>query len=117
MRTFFIFIFVTVVSLFVYNPEMDDFTTFLAKETKSTERPQEHTSLADRMFNADTTTADAEPPTGYITDRNNYLLFSTYRVYRADDFHEDELGRYLGIATMFFQIGSSDGLNAHAAQP
>ncbi len=118
MRTLFIFIFVAVVSLFVYNPEMDDFKAFLDQETRPAASHREHTSFPERMFNADTTTADAPPkPTGYATERNNFLLFSTYRVYIADDFHEQELGRYIGVATMFFELGSSDGVNAHAAQP
>jgi len=109
MRTFYIFIFVTVVSLFFYNPEMDDFKSFLNKETRPASQTQEFTAIPDRLLNTDTTAADAEEePTGYSTQRNNYLIFSTYRVFRADDFHEAEFGRYLGIATMFFELGATD---------
>lgn len=116
MRTFLIFIFVALVSLFVYNPELDDFTTFLDKNIQQTDDQREHTSITDRMFNADTTTADQEP-VGYLTKRNNYLLFSTYTLTISDDFRDEELGKYLGIATMFFELGKSENLNAHAAQP
>lgn len=115
MRTFLIFLFVTVVSLFVYNPELDDFKAFLDKETQEATTPDQ-TSITDRMFNADTTTAE-KPSAGFATERNNYLLFSTYNVTQVDDFREVEYGRYIGIATMFFQIGESEDMTAHAAEP
>ena len=115
MRTFLIFLFVTVVSLFVYNPELEDFKGFLDKQTQDTVTPGQ-TSITDRMFNADTTVAE-KPATGYATKRNNYLLFSTYRVTLVDDFREVEYGRYIGVATMFFQIGESEDMTAHAAEP
>ena len=116
MRTFLIFIFVAVVSLFVYNPEMDDFNSFLDKSVVQHVRKQERKSFTDRLFNADTTTAEPKP-TGYSTERSNYLFFSTYRVTKVDDFREVEEGRYLGIATMFFPLGISENMTAHAAQP
>ncbi len=116
MRTFLIFIFVAVVSLFVYNPELDDFKSFLDASVQETAMQQERTAFTERMFNADTTTADPKP-TGYNTERNNFLLFSTYRLTKVDDFREVEEGRYLGIATMFFQLGTSENMTAHAAQP
>lgn len=116
MRTFLIFIFVAFVSLFVYNPELDDFRTYLDKNIQQTNNKREHTSITDRMFNADTTTAD-QNPVGYTTKRNNYVLFSTYTISISDDFRDEELGKYLGIATMFFEIGKSENMSAHAAQP
>ncbi|MFK7846656.1 MAG: hypothetical protein AB8G77_15250 [Rhodothermales bacterium] len=116
MRTFLIFIFVALVSLFVYNPELDDFTSFLDKNIQQANNQREQTSITDRMFNADTTTAD-QKPVGYSTKRNNYLLFSTYTLTISDDFREEELGKYLGVATMFFEIAKSENMTAHAAQP
>ncbi len=115
MRTFLIFIFVAVVSLFVYNPELDDFKSYMDKSLQETAQ-REQTSFSERMFNADTTTAE-QPAAGYSTERNNFLFFSTYRVVETDDFRETEIGRYLGIATMFFELGKSDIASAHAAQP
>ncbi len=117
MRTFLIFIFVALVSLLVYNPKMDDFRSYLEQAERVSPVERERTSLTNRMFNADTTTANQEPQKGVSTERNNYLLFSTYRVIQTDDFREVELGKYLGIATMFFQLGTSENMTAHAAQP
>ena len=116
MRTFLIFIFVALVSLFVYNPEMDDFNSFQDKSIKRTINNREHTSFTNRMFNADTTIT-VPKPAGYTTERSNYFLFSTYRVTIVDDFRETEVGRYLGIATMFFSLGNSENMTAHAAHP
>ena len=116
MRTFLIFIFVAVVSLLVYNPELDDFKSYMDRSMQQTSAQQEQTSFSERMFNADTTTAEQQP-TGYSTERNNFFLFSTYRVVQTDDFRETEIGRYLGVATMFFELGKSDVATAHAAQP
>ncbi len=116
MRTFLIFLFVVVVSLFVYNPELDDFKTHMVKSTQPSQFQQELTSLPDRMFNADTTTAEQQP-TGYNTERDNFLFFSIYRITLTNDFQDEEVAKYLGIATMFFQIGESENMTAHAAQP
>lgn len=117
MRTFLIFIFVALVSLFVYNPEMDDFNSFQAKSDKQTVNNREQTAFTDRMFNADTTTAPPPKPAGYTTERNNYVLFSIYRVTKVDDFREIEEGRYLGIATMFFSLGTSENMTTQVAHP
>ena len=117
MRTFLIFLFVSVVSLFIYNPELDDFKRHIAQQERTSAVDQERTALTNRMFNADTTVADQEPAKGISTERNNYLLFSTYRIIQSDDFRTVEIGRYLGIATMFFELGSSENMTAHAAQP
>lgn len=118
MRTFFIFLFVALVSLIVYNPEMEDFKAYT--ETLHAEKAKaapERTSTLTRMMKQDTVLAGT-PELSYATERNNFLIFSTYSITRNTSDNQIEQKRYFGIAGMFFEMSSSDEpMAAHAAQP
>ena len=117
MRTFFIFLFVAIVSLVVYNPEMDDFRAYYESVSLKRQFDQERSSIVTRMFEPDTVSMGASSSTN-ATERNSYLLFSTYNVTVHIEDEEFVLGRYLGIAGMFFDLGGdTDIMEAHAAQP
>ena len=109
MRTFLIFLFVAVVSLIVYNPEMDDFKSYI-ENTFHEQQLKEQTSVINQMFSKERETASPRltPPSTY-TERNNYLIFSTYKISLVEkEKYLDPLeSRYLGIASMFFEIGHS----------
>lgn len=118
MRTFFIFLFVAIVSLIVYNPEMEDFKAYT--ETLFAEKAKadpSRTSTITRMMKQDTVLAGVQEQS-YATERNNFLIFSTYSITRNTSDNQLEQQRYFGIAGMFFEMGSSDEqMAAHAAQP
>ncbi len=118
MRTFLIFLFVAIVSLIVYNPEMEDFKTYT--ETLNAEKAKadpSRTSTITRMMKQDTVLAGVKEQS-YATERNNFLIFSTYSITRNLSDSQVEQKRYFGIAGMFFELSNNDEqMAAHAAQP
>lgn len=106
MRTFLIFLFVAVVTLVFYNPEMDDFQRFLETSSEE-EQVDQQTSIINQMFTQDTVKPSFNKPVSH-TERNNYFVFSTFKFSVSD---EDQLlppeeSNYIGIAKMFFELGS-----------
>ena len=106
MRTVLIFLFVAVVSLIVYNPEMNDFQKYLEDAAEKQELDQQ-TSIINQMFTQDTVEPGFSKPISH-TERNNFFVFSTYKFSISD---EDQLlppeeSRYIGIANMFFEMGA-----------
>ena len=117
MRTVLIFLFVAVVSLIVYNPEMSDFQDYLADAAEK-EHLDKQTSIINQMFTQDTVEPGIAKPVSH-TERNNYFVFSTYKISISD---EDQLlppeeSRYVGVANMFFEMGPSPSQEAQAIQP
>lgn len=107
MRTFLIFLFVAVVTLIFYNPEMDDFQEYL-ETTSEKEQVDQQTSIINEMFTQDTVKPSFSKPISH-SERNNFFVFSTFKISVSD---EDQLlppeeARYIGIAKMFFELGPS----------
>ena len=119
MRTLLIFLFVTVVSLIVYNPEMDDFHDYMDRISKRQQFEQERSALITRIFRPDTVALSGRSPdvSSLIMERNSFLLFSTYDVKVVINGDDYPMGHYLGIAGMFFDLGASLPEEAHAAVP
>ncbi len=113
MRTLFIFLFVAIVSLIVYNPKMEDFKSYIDSLSQKEQFDQTRSSLITRMTEPDTVLAGSRKA-GYTTERNNYLIFSTYRISLSVNGKEFEQSHFLGIAGMFFELGNSGPL---ASQP
>ena len=113
MRTLFIFLFVAIVSLIVYNPKMDDFQTYFETASQKKQFEQERAALVTRMLKSDTVSLGSSQP-AYSTERNNYLIFSTYKVKMNVSRQEVLVGNYFGIGGMFFDLGADD---AGGAQP
>ena len=116
MRTVLIFLFVAVVSLIVYNPEMNDFQEYLRTAAEKAQLDQQ-TSIINQMFTQDTVQPGFSKPVSH-TERNNYFVFSTYKISISE---EDQLlpakeSRYIGVANMFFEMGASSK-EAQAIQP
>ena len=107
MRTFFIFLFVAIVSLIVYNPEMVDFRSYVDDLAQKRQFDQQRTALVTRMLRSDTVSLGSAT-TAYSTERNNYLIFSTYKMKVTASQEEYLVGNYLGIAGMFFDMGADD---------
>ena len=107
MRTFLIFLFVALVSLTFYNPEINDFQEFL-DEASEKEQYDRQTSAINQMFTKDTVEPGLSKPI-YHTERNNFFVFSTYKISVSEEGQllPPEETRYLGIATMFFELGGS----------
>ena len=117
MRTFLIFLFVAVVSLIVYNPEMDDFHKYLETAAEK-EQLDQQTSIINQMFTQDTAKPGSSKPVSH-TERNNFFVFSTYKIATSE---EDQLlppeeAKYIGIANMFFEMGAQSPSDTQAMKP
>ncbi len=117
MRTFLVILFVAIVTLIIYNPTMEDFDEYV-DETLYKDRMNKQTSVITHMFDQETLSSfDGNPVTS--RERNNYFVLSTYKISLTEDIPQaiPLESNYLGIASMFFEIGHSNNLDAHAADP
>ena len=108
MRTFLIFLFVAVVSLIVYNPQMDDFKNYL-EDIAEEEALDKQTSIINQMFTQDTINPRMTKPLS-TTERNNYFVFSTYKISITEEGHllPSHESSYIGIANMFFELDNEE---------
>jgi hypothetical protein len=95
---------------------MEDFKTYFQTQTNKERFDDSRSSLVTRMTERDTVLTGMDMP-GYATERNNFLIFSTYRITQSHNGELVEKGSFLGIAGMFFELGDSEAMAAHAAQP
>lgn len=113
MRTLSIFLFVAIVTLLVYNPTMDDFRDYVEAETAKREREMAMDNIVGRMLTGNQVNMNTSIM-GSSTERNNFLLFSTYKVSLLDA--EDALleWRYLGIGSFFIEMEAPASIDLHA---
>ena len=105
MRTFFIFIFVSVVSLYVYNPELDDFKDHIAEINFELNQDIQQNNPLGRTI----TRTNQDPiPTivGSSIKEKNFLMFSIYELDIGTSVTRPVVWRYVGILGMFFEIDS-----------
>ena len=109
MRTFLIFLFVAVVSLIVYNPDMNDFRDYL-ETTEHEAQLEEQTSIINQMFTREAGAAVQQGKPVTMKERNNFFIFSTYKLSLSDEegFLDPMERTFLGIGSMFFELGSSN---------
>ena len=96
---------------------MDDFKAYLESSIEK-EQLDQKTSIINQMFTQDTVNPRSSQPIT-STERNNFLVFSTYKISVVDPekLIPPQESNYIGIASMFFELGSSGSAEAHAAQP
>ena len=111
MRTLFIFLFVAVVSLAISNPGLTDFKSYVQEKAQRELFEESHENLLGKVL-----AGVGSQVTGAIaartTERNNYLLFSTYRIAFEGPTGEQEQWRYLGVGGMFFEMEHPRTLDA-----
>ena len=102
MRTILIFLFVTGVSLYVYNPELDDFKNYIAELNFRLEQERQQTNPLGRALSQQ----KPEPiPTivGSTITRNNFFFLSTYELDVGTSVTGPIVWRYMGVLGMFFE--------------
>ncbi len=114
MRTLLIFLFVSVVTLFVYNPTMDDFKDHIEAETRERERELSMNNMVGRMLTGEQVNMNTSLM-GSSTERNNYLILSTYKVSLTDADDTLREWSYLGVGGFFFEIEAPAAIDLHAA--
>lgn len=105
MRTFFIFIFVSVVSLYVYNPDLDDFKDYIADINFELNQEMQQTNPLGRTV----TRSNPKPiPTivGSSIKERNLLMLSIYELDTGTSVTRPVIWRYIGVLGMFFEIDS-----------
>ncbi len=114
MRTLFIFLFVSVVTLIIYNPTMDDFKEHIEMETMKREREKALNNVVGRLLAGEQISMNTSVM-GRSTERNNYLVYSTYRVALASEDGTAHEWTYLGIGSFFFEMDAPNEIDLHAA--
>lgn len=114
MRTLLIFLFVAVVTLSVYNPTMDDFKAYVEAETLKREQEQAMNNIVGRLLTGNEVNMNTSLM-GSSTERDNWLLFSTYKVSLLDKDQALREWRYLGIGSFFFVLEAPHEMDLHAS--
>ncbi len=109
MRTFLVILILAAVALALTNPGMDRFKDF-AEDRSEDILLQETGDNALGRFLANLGGSLAGSYVDRITERRNYLLFSTYTVDLDRERQGDEW-RFLGIAGQFLELQRPEGLN------
>ncbi len=89
--------------LFLFNPDMEDFSVFAKEQSAVLMEDQLGGSALARMLAG----AGSDLVGGAVaraTERNNYFLFSTYTLDFDGDNREGNEWRFLGVAGMFFEL-------------
>ena len=101
MRTALVVVILALIALFIFNPDMEDFQAFV--QTQSGQILGE--KLGDGALGRALSGAGSALAGRYVdrvTERNDYLIFSTYTIDLDRDAEDDEW-RFLGIAGMFVE--------------
>jgi hypothetical protein len=112
MRTGLVALLIVVLALIWFNPDMADFKTFIgAQSERLLQQETDDSEFGDFLSQAGGALAGAF--VDRITDRNNYLLFSTYTIdFDGDEADENEW-RFLGIAGFFLELQQPEALEGN----
>ncbi|MDZ4702131.1 MAG: hypothetical protein SH809_20640 [Rhodothermales bacterium] len=113
MRTLLIFLFVAIVTLLVYNPTMDDFKDHIEAETRQRERELSMNNMVGRMLTGEQVNMNTSLMVS-STERNNYLILSTYKVSLPDADEALREWKYLGVGGFFFEMEAPAAVDLHA---
>ncbi len=107
------YLLVLVVALFVFNPDEEDFSSFVQERSGrffSTRTSDTEVGRILSDLGANVTRALAE----HVTSRDNYFLFSIFTVDLDGEEAEEEEWKFLGIASRFVTLSEPEGLNGEA---
>ena len=109
MRTGIVVAALAVIALVWFNPDMDDFRLFIETRTEDLIRREAgETPVGGALSRLGSNLAGAY--IGEVTDRNNYVVFSTYTI--DLDGQESETGdwRFVGIGGRFIETERPESL-------
>lgn len=102
MRTGIVIILLSLIALAFFNPGMDDFRVFVQQQSEGLIRQEAGDGpLADLLAGAGGRFAAGHVER--ITDRTNYVIFSTYTIDLDGAERDEEDWRFLGIAGQFIE--------------
>lgn len=102
MRTGIVVAMLAVIALAIFNPDIADFQRFVTTQTESVIRDE----IGDGMLSealARFGSGLAGQHVDEVTERRNFIVFSTYSVDLDGDRDTEEEWRFVGIAGQFFQ--------------
>lgn len=109
MRTGIVIVVLAVIALAIFNPGMDDFRVFVGQQSEGLIRQEAGEGpLAD--FLAGVGGRFAADRVDRITDRTNYVIFSTYTIDFDGADRAEEEWRFLGIAGQFIETNRPQSL-------
>ena len=94
---------IAAIVLILLNPDMEDFSVFAREQSALLMQEQVGGGILGRVISG----AGADVVGGLVekaTERNNYMLFSTYTLDFDGANQEGNEWRFLGIAGMFFEL-------------
>ena len=102
MRTGLVVLILAVIALALFNPDMEDFQMFVQTHTEELIREEMGDGLLSEALSSLGSSLAADH-VDEVTERDNYLIFSTYTidVDRNDDGDE---WRFLGMAGQFLEL-------------
>ncbi len=103
MRTSIILALVVVALLFIFNPDIEDFKQFVEKRSEQILRTRAGDSKLGRIL-SDIGSSLAGSYVDRITERKNYLLFSTYHIDLDGPDERENEWRFLGIGGRFIEL-------------
>lgn len=103
MRTGLVVAILAVIALAFFNPGMDEFRTFIRTQAEGMIQQETGDTAVGRALSG-LGGSLAGQYVDRVTDRNNYVVFSTYTIDLDGPESEDEDRRFLGIAGRFFEL-------------
>ncbi len=109
MRTGIVIVILAVIALAFFNPEMDDFRTFVRAQAEGMiQREAGDTALGRALSGAGGSLAGQY--VDRITERRNYFVFSTYTIDLDGEESDVEEWKFLGLAGRFVELERPDSM-------
>lgn len=111
MRTALVIIILAVIALIWYNPEMEDFKVFVEERSELILQQEVGEGALGRILSG----AGARLAGAYvdrITERHNYLVFSTYEIDLDGAEADEDVWRFVGIGGRFLELERPAALQA-----
>lgn len=109
MRTAIVVVLLALIALFFFNPGMDAFKTFIETRSEVVLREQTGEGALGRALSA-LGSSLAGSYVDRVTERADYLFFSTYTIDLDGPDEEGEEWRFLGMAGQFLELDRPEAL-------
>lgn len=109
MRTGIVIVILALIALAIFNPGMDDFKVFVQQQSEVLiQQESGGGTIGDILAGVGGRVAGQHVER--ITDRRNYVIFSTYTIDLDGDDREGDEWRFVGIAGQFFESSRPESL-------
>ena len=102
MRTAIVVILLSLIALYLFNPDMEDFRVFAATQSELLLQRELGEGVLGRALSG-AGSALTERYVDRVTERHDYFVFSTYTLDLNGPDEEGEEWRFLGIVGQFFE--------------